>query len=67
MSKEEERTGKESDAYPDLHVGPLAEPLLSRFGGGELGHLFPVELQDAGVFVPHHLQQIYSRLIQPAE
>ena len=33
-----------SDPYPDLHMSPLAEPLLSRFGGSEFGHFFPIEL-----------------------
>lgn len=46
-----------SDPYPDLHMSPLAEPFLSRFGGGEFRHFFPIELQYARVFMPHDLQE----------
>lgn len=42
--------------YPDLHVGPLAQPLLPRLGGRELRYFFAVQLQDAGVLVSHDLQ-----------
>lgn len=44
-------------AHPDLHVSPLAEPLFSRFRGGEFRHFFSIELQNAWVFVPHDLPQ----------
>lgn len=43
--------------YPELHVRPLAKPLLTGLGGGEDGHLLPVQLQDTRVLVPHHLQE----------
>lgn len=52
MSKKKALLG----SYPDLHVGPLAQPLLPRFGGGELRHLFAIQLQDARVLMPHDLQ-----------
>lgn len=51
------------DAYPDLYMSPLAEPLLSRFGGGEFRHFFPVELEDTRVFMPHDLQETFQWLI----
>lgn len=45
------------ETYPNLHMSPLAEPFLSRFRRSEFRHLFPIELQDAGVFMPHHLRK----------
>ena len=53
------------DTNPDLHMSPLAEPLFTRFRRGELRHFFPIQLQDAGVFVPHHLQEGISGLFRP--
>lgn len=41
--------------HPQLHMCPLAEPLLAGLGGGEDGHLLPIQLQHARVLVPHHL------------
>lgn len=41
--------------YPELHVCPLAEPLLAGLGGGEDGHLLSIQLQNAWVLMPHHL------------
>lgn len=43
-------------------MSPLSEPLLSRFGGGEFRHFFAVELQDAGVFMPHDLRETFAWL-----
>lgn len=43
--------------YPELHVCPLAEPLLPGLGGGEDRHLLPIQLQNARVLVPHHLRE----------
>lgn len=43
-------------SHPDLHVGPLAQPLLPRFGGRELRHFFAVQLQDTWVLMPHDLR-----------
>lgn len=43
-------------------MSPLSEPLLSRFGGGEFRHFFAVELQDAGVFMPHDLRETFEWL-----
>lgn len=44
-------------------MSPFAEPLLSRFGGSEFRHFFPIELQDARVFMPHDLQETFQWLI----
>lgn len=43
--------------YPELHVRPLAEPLLTGLGGGEDRHLLPIQLQNTRVLVSHHLQE----------
>lgn len=47
-------------SYPDLHMSPFAEPLLSRFWGGEFSHLFSIQLQDTRVFMPHDLQDTFQ-------
>lgn len=41
--------------HSDFDVGPLPQPLLTRFGRGELRHLLPIQLKNAGTLVPHHL------------
>lgn len=45
-------------------MSPLAEPLLSRLRRSEFTHFFPIELQNAGVFMPHHLQEGISGLFR---
>lgn len=48
-------------------MSPLTEPLLSRFGRGEFRHFFPIQLQDAGVFMPHDLQETCQWLSIPED
>lgn len=43
------------DPHPQLHVGPLALPLLPGLRRREHRHLLAVQFQDAGAVVPHDL------------
>lgn len=50
------REGPRRAPHPQLHVGSLALPLLPRLRGREHRDLTAVQLQDAGIVVPHDLE-----------
>lgn len=53
-------TGQYVTSHPYFDVRSLTKPLFPRFGGSEFRHFFTVQLQNAGVFMSHHLHQSRS-------